>query len=155
AEALLPLVTHRVDGALFDRAPRVRLVANYGVGYDNIDVAEATRRRVEVTNTPDVLTSATADLTLALALAAARHFAEGDELARWGRWEGWEPAQLLGLDLEGAVLGVVGLGRIGQAVAKRARAFGMRVVYAAPRPAAPSVEAELSARRLPFEALLA
>lgn len=155
AEALLPLVTHRVDAALLDRAPRLRLVANYGVGYDNIDVSEATRRGVVVTNTPDVLTSATADLTMALLLAAARRFGEGDELARSGTWRGWEPEQLLGLDLEGAVLGVVGFGRIGRAVAGRARAFGMRVLYAAPKPAPASIEAELAAQQVPFEALLA
>src|SRR5260370_12890466 len=155
AEALLPLVTQRVDATLFDRAPRLRLVANYGVGYDNIDVAEATRRGVVVTNTPDVLTSATADLTMALVLAAARRFGEGDELARSGAWRGWEPEQLLGLDLEGAVLGVVGLGRIGRAVARRARAFAMRILYASPKPAPAGVEAELAARHVPLEALLA
>jgi glyoxylate reductase len=136
AEALLPLLKVRVDAALLDAAPRLRIVANYAVGYDNVDLAEATRRGVVVTNTPGVLTAATADLTMALLLAAARRLPEGDRLARSGQWHGWEPDQLLGLDLDGAVLGVVGMGRIGRAVVARARGFGMRILYAAPRPVA-------------------
>ncbi len=155
ADALLPLLSVRVDQALLDAAPRLRIVANYAVGYDNIDVPAATRRKVLVTNTPGVLTEATADLTMALLLAAARRLGEAMAVARSGQWRGWEPEQLIGLDLDGAELGLIGLGRIGQAVATRARAFGMRIVYAAPRPVAPEVEAALGARHVPLETLLA
>jgi len=149
ADALLALLLVRVDDELLASAPRLRIVANYAVGYDNVDVAAATRRRVVVTNTPGVLTAATADLTMALMLAAARRLGEGRALLAAG-WRGWEPEQLVGLDLDEAQLGVVGLGRIGRAVASRARAFGMRVVYSGPRDVAGA-----DARRLPLDELLA
>jgi glyoxylate reductase len=155
AVALLPLLKVRVDEALLGRAPRLRIVANYAVGVDNVDLAAATRRGVVVTHTPGVLTEATADLTLALLLACARRLPEADRLARSGRWRGWEPDQLTGLDLDGALLGIVGLGRIGQAVARRARGFGMRVMYAAPRPVAAEVERELAARQVALDELFA
>jgi glyoxylate reductase len=151
ADALLPLLTVRVDEALLARAPRLRIVANCAVGYDNVDVEAATRRGVVVTNTPDVLTDATADLTMALLLAAARRLPEGDRLARSGQWRGLAPQQLLGLDLDGAQLGLVGLGRIGGAVARRARGFGMRIAYSAPRP----VPSESEAAHLPLDELCA
>lgn len=155
AAALLSLLSLRVDGALLDGAPALRVVANYAVGYDNIDLEAARRRGVVVTNTPDVLTDATADLTLALMLAAARRLPEGGALLRSGRWHGWEPEQLPALDLDGAQLGIVGLGRIGRAVARRARGFGMRIVYAQPRPAPSEIEAALAARRVALDELFA
>jgi glyoxylate reductase len=134
ADALVCLLRDRVDAALLDRAPRLRVVANVAVGYDNIDVAAASARGVLVANTPDVLTEATADLAFALALAAARRLGEGERLVRSGAWRGWELGQLLGVDVWGKTMGIVGLGRIGMAVARRARGFGMEVLYSAPRP---------------------
>lgn len=133
AEGLVTLVTERVDELLLQAAPRLRVVSNVAVGYDNVDVAAATRRGVVVTNTPDVLTETTADLTWALLLAAARRVVEGDRFTRAGRWGSWGLEFMLGQDVHGRTLGVVGLGRIGRAVARRARGFDMRVLYASRR----------------------
>jgi len=133
ADALVCLLTTRVDAALLDRAPRLKVVANVAVGVDNIDVAAATARGVCVTNTPDVLTEATADLAFALLLAAARRLGEGERLVRAGAWRGWSMDLLLGADVWGQTIGIVGFGRIGQAVARRARGFGMEVLYSHPR----------------------
>jgi glyoxylate reductase len=152
ADALLPLLTVRIDEALLARAPRLRIVANYAVGVDNVDVQAATRRRVVVTNTPGVLTAATADVTMALLLACARRLREAAALIADGGWHGFEPDRLLGLDLEGATLGLVGLGRIGQAVATRARAFGMRLRYSAPSESAAA--RELGAERRTLDELV-
>jgi glyoxylate reductase len=152
ADALVTLLTERIDGAVLDRAPRLRVVANFAVGFDNVDVAAATARGVCVTNTPDVLTEATADLAFALALAAARRLGEGERLIRAGRWTGWAPDQLLGVDVWGRTLGIVGLGRIGLAMARRGRGFAMQVRYAGPREAPGA--AEVGARRVPLDALL-
>ena len=151
ARALISLLDVAVDEALLEAAPKLRLVANFAVGYDNVDVAAATRRRVLVSNTPDVLTNATADLAFALLLAAARRLLEGDRLARSGAWTGWKPDLLLGRELAGATLGLVGFGRIAQAVARRARGFDMKIVYAAPRPR-PEASA-LEARQVPLDTL--
>jgi glyoxylate reductase len=129
ADALLTMLTDRVDAALLDAAPRVRAVANLAVGTDNIDVEAAAERGVAVGNTPDVLTDATADLTMALTLAITRRLPDGRARVLEGRWGTWQPAQDLGADLAGATLGVVGYGRIGRAVAHRAEAFGMRIVH--------------------------
>jgi glyoxylate reductase len=129
ADALVTLLTERVDAARLDAAPRLKIVANYAVGYDNIDVAAATARGVCVSNTPDVLTEATADLTFALILAAARRLGEGERLVRAGAWRGWAPDQLLGVDVYGKTLGLIGHGRIAQAVARRAAGFAMDVIY--------------------------
>jgi len=152
ADALICLLTHRIDATLLDRAPRLRVVANYAVGFDNVDVAAATARGICVSNTPDVLTEATADLTFALLLAAARRLGEGERLVRSGGWAGWEPGQLLGADVWGRTLGLIGLGRIGQAVARRGRGFGMEILYSAPRPVAAA--AALGAVHLPLADLL-
>jgi len=149
AEGLLPLLSVRVDEALLLRAPRLRVVGNFAVGYDNIDLAACARRGVVVTNTP-VLTESTADLTMALVLGAARRLREGLALASSGEWRGWEPEQLLGLELDGARLGVLGMGRIGRAVARRAAAFGMEVVWAGPR-----AQADAPGARLPLAELMA
>jgi glyoxylate reductase len=128
-EAIIPNCSVRIDDDLLAAAPRLRIVANCAVGYDNVDVAAATRRGVWVTNTPGVLTEATADLTWALILAAARHVVVGDRMVREGRFTGWGPTLLLGADLAGKTLGVIGLGQIGHAVARRALGFAMRVIY--------------------------
>lgn len=127
---VLAVVASTVDDALLDLLPDLRLVANYGVGYDAIDVQACARRGVAVSNTPDALGIATADLTFALVLAVRRRILEGDRFVREGRWAaGWHVGELMGDEVRGATLGVVGLGRIGNAVADRARAFGMRVVH--------------------------
>jgi glyoxylate reductase len=129
ADALVCLLLDRIDAAALDRMPHVRVVANCAVGVDNVDVAEATRRKIVVANTPDVLTEATAELAFALMLAAARRLGEGERLVRSGAWTGWALDQLLGVQLHGKTLGIVGYGRIGQAMARRAEAFGMRVIH--------------------------
>ena len=129
ADGLLCLLTDRIDDALMAAAPRLRVISQMAVGYDNIDVAAATRRGILVGYTPDVLTEATADMAFALLMAAARRLVEGVDYARAGRWRTWGPLTLLGRDVHGATLGIVGLGRIGRAVARRARGFDMRVLY--------------------------
>lgn len=150
---VISVLSDVVDAAFLDAAgSALRVVANFAVGHENIDIGACTARRVWATNTPDVLTDATADLTWTLILSAARRVIEGDRLARSGEWTGWTPTQLLGLELGGATLGIIGAGRIGCAVGKRAPAFGMRVVYAHPRHA-PTLDA-LGAERLPLDDLL-
>lgn len=128
-DAVLCTILDRVDAELLDACPGLKVVANFGVGFNNIDVTAATTRRIPVTNTPGVLTDATADITFALLLAVARRVGEGERIVRAQKWGGWEPLQLLGADVTGATLGIIGYGRIGQAVALRAHAFGMRVIY--------------------------
>jgi glyoxylate reductase len=153
--AILCLLTERIDAGVLDAAgPGLRVVANLAVGYDNIDTGAAAERGIVVTNTPDVLTEATADLAWALLLAAARRVVEGDALVRAGRWEGWSPTQLLGAPVAGRTLGIVGLGTIGTAVARRARGFGMTVLYHN-RGRNERAEAELGARRVGLDELLA
>ncbi len=155
ATALVPLLIHRVDADLLDRAPGLRIVANVAVGYDNVDVAAATERAVVVTNTPDVLTEATADLAWALMLGLARELIPNDRYLREGRYRRWLPGALLGADVYGRTLGIVGLGRIGQAVARRAKGFGMRTLYHQPRRLDPALEESLDVRWETLEALLA
>jgi len=128
-EGLICLLSDRIDEELLARAPALRVVSNFAVGVDNIDFAAVARHGVAVTNTPDVLTDATADLAFALILAVARRVVEGDALARTGGWRGWAPDQFLGTDVSGRTLGIVGMGRIGRAVARRAAGFGMRVIH--------------------------
>ncbi len=129
AHGLLTMLSDRIDAALIDACPKLRAVVNYAVGSDNIDLAAAAARGIQVGVTPDVLTDATADLTWALLLAAARRLPEGAEAVRTGAWRTWEPAGFLGLELRGATLGLIGLGRIGRAVAERAPGFGMTVIH--------------------------
>lgn len=134
AAGLLCLLSERIDGALLDAAPQLRVVANMAVGYDNVDVDACNERGVLVTNTPDVLTDATADLTWALLLAVARRIGEAERIARTGTWGGWRPGELLGVGLNGKVLGILGMGKIGAAVARRAVGFEMDVIYHNRRP---------------------
>ena len=155
-EALVTLLSDRIDEALLTEAPRLRVIANCAVGVDNIDLAACRARRVVVTNTPDVLTDATADLTFALLLAACRRVAEGDRSLRSGvPWRGWSPTELLGVRVTGASLGIIGLGRIGRALARRAAGFSMRVSYTQRRRAPEEVERELAASFVDLERLLA
>ncbi|HEX2757421.1 MAG TPA: NAD(P)-dependent oxidoreductase, partial [Thermoanaerobaculia bacterium] len=128
ARALLPTPRERVTEDVLAAAPRLAVVASHSVGVDHIDLEACRRRGIRVTNTPDVLTEATADLTWALILAVARRIREGEALARSGTWDGWKPQELLGVSLSGRTLGIYGMGRIGRAVARRGEAFGMRVV---------------------------
>ncbi|MGY6409749.1 MAG: 2-hydroxyacid dehydrogenase [Alkalilacustris sp.] len=131
-DAVLPTLGDVYDAALFAEvpAPRARMLANFGVGYNHIDVAAARAAGLVVTNTPGAVTDATADIALTLMLMSARRAAEGERLVRAGRWEGWHPTQMLGMHLSGKTLGIVGMGRIGRAIARRAQAgFGMRVLY--------------------------
>ncbi|HEY1375182.1 MAG TPA: D-glycerate dehydrogenase [Gemmataceae bacterium] len=153
-DGLVSLLTDRIDGELLDAAPRLKVVSNYAVGFNNVDVPAATARGVCVGNTPGALTDATADCAFMLLIAAARRMAEGLLDAREGRWKTWEPVGYLGQDLAGKTLGVVGLGRIGLALARRChRGWDMRVLYhdLAPNPQA---EAELGARRVELDELL-
>ena len=129
ADALLTLLTDRIDARIMAAAPRLRAISNMAVGYDNIDVQEASRRAILVTNTPGILTKTTADFAFALLLAAARRVVEADRYTREGRWKTWGPQILLGQDIHDATLGVMGLGGVGLEVAKRGRGFGMRVLY--------------------------
>lgn len=145
--AIVPLLTRWVGGTELKNLPNLRIVANVAVGYNNVDVVAAEMRKVIVTNTPGVLTEATADLTWALILATARRLVEGVDLVRSGKWTGWHPAQLLGIQLQGRTLGLFGAGRIGQAVGRRAPAFGLRLLYAARSPK-PEFEKETGATRV-------
>jgi glyoxylate reductase len=129
-EGLLSLLTDPVDAELIEAAPRLRAISNYAVGVDNVDVEAATERGIPVGNTPDVLTESTADLALALMLGIARRLAEGEAFVRAGEWATWEPGLMLGRDLHGATVGIVGYGRIGQAVGRRLEGFGCEVVTA-------------------------
>jgi len=126
---IIPLVTHRIDDEVFDAAPNLEVVSNYAVGVDNVDLEAARRRGIRVTNTPEAVTETTADHTFALILSASRRIPECDRYVRAGKWEKWSPYLLLGNDIHGKVLGIVGMGRIGKAVARRAAGFGMTVLY--------------------------
>ncbi len=149
-DGLICLLTEKIDDELLAAAPRLRIVANVAVGFDNIDVAACTRRKVAVTNTPGVLDETTADFAWTLLMAVARRLIEGDALARSGGWRGWNLDQLCGADVWGKTLGLVGFGRIGRAVARRASGFGMRVLYSdrarAPREIEDQFRAEYAER---------
>jgi glyoxylate reductase len=146
ADVLVPTVTDRIDSGLIAAAgPHLRLIASFGTGVDHIDLDAARARGITVTNTPGVLTEDTADMVMALILATARRLGEGERLVRSGRWNGWGPTTMLGQRLRGQRLGIVGMGRIGQAVAARARAFGLSIHYHNRKPVHPEIEAELEA----------
>ena len=155
ADAVVTLLTDRVDDAFLDAAPRLRVVANVAVGYNNIDVPACSARGVVVTNTPGVLTEATADLAMALILMSTRRLGEGERLIRSGEPWKWGMFMLLGSSISGRRLGVVGMGAIGIAVAERAKAFGMEVVYHNRRAVEPEVERALGARLVDLDELLA
>jgi glyoxylate reductase len=128
-DGLLCTLMDGIDGELLNTNPNLKIVANYAVGYNNIDVAAATARKIPVSNTPGVLTASTADMAWALMFAIGRRVVEGDQLVRSRQWQGWGPMQLLGQDITGATLGLIGLGRIGKAMVQRAKGFDMRVIY--------------------------
>lgn len=153
-EAFAPLLVRKVGAPELERLPRVRVLANCAVGYENIDLVEASRRGIVVTNTPGVLTEATADLTWALILSITRGLGSAEKTLRQGDWKGWHPAEFLGFELAGSTLGIVGAGRIGQAVGKRAAAFGMKIAYAARRPQ-PAFETATGANHRTLDQLLA
>ena len=146
ADVLVPTVTDRIDASVLSKSgDQLKLIANFGNGVDNIDVATAVQRGITVTNTPGVLTEDTADMTMALILAATRRLVEGERLVRRGKWQGWGPTLMLGQRLGGKRLGIIGMGRIGQAVAKRARGFGRSIHYHNRRRVPESVAQELEA----------
>ncbi len=146
ADVLVPTVTDRIDAAVIRAAgPQLKLIANFGVGVNHIDLKAAEERGITVTNTPGVLTEDTADLTMALILAAPRRIAEGERLLRAGKWQGWAPTFMLGHRIAGQRLGIIGMGRIGQAVARRARGFGLSIHYHNRHPVAEVTEHELEA----------
>ena len=128
-EGLLSLLTDKIDAEVMDKAPKLKVISNCAVGFDNIDIAAATKCGIVVGNTPGVLTETTADFAFALMMAAARRIVEGDKVVRAGEWKTWGPMILLGQDVHAATLGIVGLGRIGAAVARRAKGFGMNIQY--------------------------
>ncbi len=129
ADGLLCLLNDTIDAEIMDANPNLRVIANFAVGFNNVDVGAATRRKIPVTNTPGVLTDTTADMAWALLFAAGRRVAEGDRFVRTRSWNGWGPLQFLGADITGATLGIIGMGRIGKAMVHRARGFDMKVVY--------------------------
>src|SRR5437868_3395185 len=152
---LFCLLTNPIDAEVMDAAPDLKIIANMAVGYNNIDVPEATRRGIAVSNTPGVLTDTTADFAWALLMSAARRVAEGDRFVREGRFHGWGPLMMIGQDIHGKTLGIVGFGRIGRAVAKRATGFDMRVLYYDNHPADPATEQALRAQLVSMDELLA
>jgi glyoxylate reductase len=154
AAALVAMPTQRIDASLLAHAADLRIVANHAVGVDNVDLEAARARGIVVTNTPGVLTEATADLAFGLILDACRRITEGDRRVRAGAWRGWTPAEDLGRRVHGATLGIVGFGRIGRAVTRRARGFAMKILYTSRTPATPAVEAELGATFRPLDTLL-
>jgi glyoxylate reductase len=152
-DGILCLLTDRIDGAVMDAAgPGLKVISNHAVGVDNIDLPAATARRIPVGNTPGILTDATADFAFALLMAAARRVVEGERYVRIGRWKTWGPSLLLGADVSGATLGILGYGRIGQALAKRASGFDMRILYCDPSLTGP--DPSLPGEQVDFETLL-
>jgi lactate dehydrogenase-like 2-hydroxyacid dehydrogenase len=157
AEGVLCTVTDRIDRAVLSVEPmRAKILANFGVGYNHIDMNQARVRGLAVTNTPGVLTEATADLTMALILMTARRLGEGERLVRRGEWTGWGPTHLMGSDVSGRTLGIIGLGRIGRAVTRRAAlGFGMQVLTFTPRPLTEAEALALGVRQVPLAAIFA
>ena len=152
-DGILSLLTDRIDDEFLDRTPNLRVVSNMAAGVDNIDLQACTKRKIPVGNTPGAMTEATADLTFALLLAAARKLPESSRDALEGRWHTWSPTGWLGVDLNGSTLGIVGLGKIGKAVAKRAKGFGIKTIYWEPERKIEE-EYELEVRYVPFEELV-
>jgi len=153
-DGVLCLLTDRIDAEVYDTVPEIKGFANYAVGYDNIDVEEATRRGIPISNTPDVLTDATAEMAWALLFAVSRRVVESDSHMRSGQWPGWGPLQFLGGDLSGKTLGIVGAGRIGTAMALKSSGFKMEVLYYDTQ-SNPKLESSLNARRVELSELLA
>src|SRR6476620_42374 len=153
-DALYCMLTNPIDTEVMDAAPNLKIIANMAVGYNNIDVTEATKRRIPVSNTPGVLTDTTADFAWTLLMAAARRVVESDRFTRAGRFHGWGPLMMVGQDVYGKTLGIVGFGRIGRAVAKRASGFDMKVLYYDVYPADPETEKSLNARSVSMDELL-
>ena len=151
---IIGMVNVPITDEIMAAAPHLRVVANYAVGYNNVDVASATRRGVLVTNTPGVLTDATADLAFTLILSVARRVVESDRFLREGKFKGWKADLLLGSDVYGQVLGIIGFGRIGQAVARRGLGFNMSILYSDARRVTPELESELRAQYVPLDELL-
>ncbi len=154
ADALVSLLSDKIDSEVFDSAPKLKIVSQLAVGFDNIDVQEATKRGIYVTNTPEVLTETTADFAWALLMAVARRVVEADKYVRTGQWKvGWHPSMLQGRDVYGATIGIVGAGRIGYAVARRAKGFDMEILYydVIPRP---EMERDFGAKRVDLDTLL-
>jgi glyoxylate reductase len=154
ADVLFALPGHPYQARVLESAPSLRLIATMGTGYDNIDLATARARGIRVTNAPGILDDTTADLAFALLLSTARRLNEAERYLRDGQWRGWTPFQFVGADVHGRTLGIVGLGRIGRAVARRAAGFRMRILYSGPT-RKPDAEAELGCEHVPFETLLA
>ena len=154
-DAIVSLLSDQIDAEVFDAAPKLKIVAQLAVGFDNIDVKEATKRGIYVTNTPGVLTETTADFAWALLMAVARRVVEADNYVRTGKWKvGWHPSMLSGRDIYGATLGIVGAGRIGASVARRAKGFNMKILYYDVI-SRPELEKELGAKRVDLDRLLA
>ena len=151
--ALVSLLTENVDKELIDSMPKCKIIANYAVGYNNIDLQYAKLKNIVVTNTPDVLTDSTADLTMALALACARRFNEGEKMIRERKYKGWKPNLLLGTELKGKIFGIIGAGRIGNAVAIRAAGFGVKILYS-DKLKNKELEKQLGAKKVSAETLL-
>jgi glyoxylate reductase len=152
-DGLLPLLTEKIDSEVIETAKKLKIVSNYAVGYDNIDIKAATEHGIMVTNTPGVLTETTADLAFALLMSCARRIVESDKYVREGKWKTWGPQLFLGRDIYGATLGLVGAGRIGTAVAKRAAGFNMKILYYS-RSRKPELEEEFGAKQVSFDQLL-
>lgn len=153
-DGLLCLLTDRIDRRLIEGGTSLKVISQMAVGYDNIDISAATEYRIPVGNTPGVLTDATADFTWALLMAAARRVVEADRFTRGGNWQTWEPDLLLGPNITGATLGIIGFGRIGQGVARRAKGFDMRILYTSRHRCNPELEESLGVEFVPFELLL-
>lgn len=153
-DVLVSLLSDKIDAEVFNAAPKLKIVSQLAVGFDNIDIPEATKRGIYVTNTPEVLTDTTADFAWALLMAVARRVVEADKYVRTGKWKvGWHPAMLQGRDVHGATIGIVGAGRIGYAMAKRATGFGMKILFydVIPRP---EIEKDLGAKKVDLDTLL-
>jgi glyoxylate reductase len=154
ADGAMTMLTDPIDRELLQAAPRLKITSNVAVGFNNVDTAAATELGVMVTNTPGVLTETTADFAWALLMAVARRVVEADVFARSGKWKAWSPTMFLGCDVYAKTIGIIGLGRIGQAVARRARGFNMNVIFHNPRPVDPNVVRELGATAVSFDELL-